>query len=100
MLNQTSLIAKVIIILLEDINLYQNLEYLQFSSNDDELLIMLGIPIYIVLKHIYKHRLVFANRRSFNSNFMVSDNLDSQLDNNLPIDWDDNFFIGSPLKHL
>ena len=70
MLIETSLIAKVVIILAP------------------QLLIMLGIPIYIVLK---ARKAVFANRRVLGLKFREAYNLDRQLD--IAIDWDDNFTI-------
>ena len=70
MLIETSLIAKVVIILAP------------------QLLIMLGIPIYIVLK---ARKAVFANKRVLGLKFREAYNLDRQLD--IAIDWDDNFTI-------
>ena len=70
MLIETSLIAKVIIILAP------------------QLLIMLGIPIYIVLE---ARKAVFANRRVLGLKFREAYNLVRQLD--IAIDWDDNFTI-------
>ena len=66
MLVETSLIAKVITILAP------------------QLLIILGIPLYIVLK---ARKAVFANRRVLGLKFREAYNLDRQLD--IAIDWDE-----------